>query len=259
MNTIERMVDQLSPSLSIRLRLLKYQLLGHGALAVLPKLVRPGETVADIGANRGVYTYRLAQLVGTRGHVHAFEPVQSNVRVLTSVFGEDPNVTVHPIALSDHSGYAELHVPVFGGKQIDSLASLVQPRVCHDSMTVRLERLDLIASSLKSSISFIKCDVEGHEISVLIGSKALLRDARPTLLIEIEQRHQSIDIQMTFDFLVDLGYRGYFIDSRRLRPLKEFDTVKHQLSFLQDGFMPYGVPKGYVSDFVFVHPDRLSA
>ena len=37
-------------------------------------LVHEGDAVADIGANRGWYTGRLAELVGPSGHVHVFEP-----------------------------------------------------------------------------------------------------------------------------------------------------------------------------------------
>jgi hypothetical protein len=43
----------------------------------LRRLVRPGATVFDIGANFGWYTCLLARAVGSEGHVHAFEPVPS--------------------------------------------------------------------------------------------------------------------------------------------------------------------------------------
>lgn len=38
------------------------------------RLLRPGHTVLDIGANHGVYALMAAQLVGPAGCVHAFEP-----------------------------------------------------------------------------------------------------------------------------------------------------------------------------------------
>jgi hypothetical protein len=42
--------------------------------AALRRLVRPGQTVVDIGANTGVHTLPMAALAGERGRVIAFEP-----------------------------------------------------------------------------------------------------------------------------------------------------------------------------------------
>src|SRR2546423_391591 len=44
-------------------------------LDLIPFAVRPGETVLDIGANYGVYSYHLSRAVGSSGRVFAFEPV----------------------------------------------------------------------------------------------------------------------------------------------------------------------------------------
>lgn len=252
MNKLERMIDRLSPTLSVRLRYLKYRLHGHGALAVLPRFVKRGDVVVDVGANRGVYTYRLEQLVGRHGSVHAFEPVPTNVRILERLFDRRRNVMVHPVALSDHPGLSEIYVPLYDGHQVDALASLVLPKVQHESVLVRLLTLDDVMLHVGRPVSFIKCDVEGAELSVLRGSEALLKRYHPTVLIEIEQRHQANDISLTFDYLHDLGYAGYFIDACALRPINEFDVHEHQLNFLGEDFVPYGVPKGYISDFVFV-------
>ncbi|CAK8994979.1 unnamed protein product [Durusdinium trenchii] len=37
-------------------------------------LLRPGDVAIDVGANLGCYTVALAEAVGPRGHVIAFEP-----------------------------------------------------------------------------------------------------------------------------------------------------------------------------------------
>ena len=43
-------------------------------LGLLIKLLQPGDTFYDIGAEVGLYTVFLAQAVGEGGHVIAFEP-----------------------------------------------------------------------------------------------------------------------------------------------------------------------------------------
>jgi hypothetical protein len=105
-------------------------------------------------------------------------------------------------------------------------------------------------------LSFIKCDVEGNELAVMRGADRLLREYSPTLLVEIEQRHHRNDIREVFAFMTELGYTGHFIQERVVRPLSEFDLEQHQLRYLGDAFVPYNMPRGYVTDFVFVHPRR---
>ena len=52
---------------------------------VLPALkIKPGETVADIGAGTGYYTRRLAQLVGDKGLVYAVDIQQEMLDLLTN-------------------------------------------------------------------------------------------------------------------------------------------------------------------------------
>jgi len=144
-------------------------------------------------------------------------------------------------------------VPVYEGNQIDALASLVLPKVQHDSVSVRLETTDNIMLRSSRTASFIKCDIEGAEFSVLKGAESLLGQFHPSLLIEIDQRYQPMVIHVTFDYFSDLGYVGYFIDGCRLRPITKSDVHHHQIRFLDDDFMPYKVPKGYISDFVLLH------
>ena len=43
-------------------------------LALVRKLVAPGQAVLDVGGNRGAYTYWLSKAVGPSGSVYAFEP-----------------------------------------------------------------------------------------------------------------------------------------------------------------------------------------
>ena len=48
------------------------------ALSLFQQHITPGATVLDIGANIGIITSRLAQMVGPQGCVHAFEPESLN-------------------------------------------------------------------------------------------------------------------------------------------------------------------------------------
>src|SRR5918996_682528 len=73
-------------------------------IAWMRRLVRPGSHVLDIGANIGFYALLLSDLVGSGGHIHAFEPDATNFKHLSAMAGRRNNVTLVPKAVSDRSG-----------------------------------------------------------------------------------------------------------------------------------------------------------
>lgn len=246
------------PPLAARLAWMRERRHGDLPLKVMETLVRPGDTVLDIGANWGMYAWRLAGLAGPRGHVHVFEPNPTNRASLKAIQGRRDWVTVHSVALSDHEGEAALQIPLAEGRAFNSLASLSVPAarqtVAHESVPVRLARLDGVLPEGSPRVAFIKCDVEGHEAAVLRGAEGLLRRDRPALLVEIEQRHQSGDIRDTFAYLLGLGYEGYALTESSLIPLAAFDVQRHQLAHVGERFELHAMPPDYVADFLFVQP-----
>jgi hypothetical protein len=52
----------------------------ESVLQLTKKLVKPGMTVIDVGANYGQFTIFAIQLVGSNGQVHAFEPTSTHFR-----------------------------------------------------------------------------------------------------------------------------------------------------------------------------------
>lgn len=228
---------------------------GDLALLLVDRLVGSGQSVVDIGANWGLYTARFARLVGPTGQVDAFEPHPAHARTLSALARRRPQVRVHLHALSDRSGTADLHVPVFAGEPVSALATL-EPRGAsagEEVVSVGVRRLDDAVRTLRPP-AFVKCDVEGLELRVLGGAETTLRAARPALLIEIEQRHQARPVQETFDFLAARGYGGWFLGPGGLRPLEEFDLERDQLRHLGSVVVAHEMPAEYVADFLFL-PD----
>jgi FkbM family methyltransferase len=251
-----RLAGQLDPWWGAQLESARWRLRPDMPLRVLEAFARRGDVTVDVGANTGLYAFQLARLVGRGGRVHAFEPDPVSVAILQALGRHQANLTVHPIGLSDRSDQATLHVPVFAGRRLGALATLSAPHdgteVERESVSIRVEPLDATLAHSERPISFIKIDVEGHELAVLRGSEKTLRRFQPAMLIEIEQRHQQQEIGVTFQYLSGLGYAGYAIGPRRLRPIAEFDIGRDQLSFLSGEFIAGAMPPAYVHDFVFV-------
>lgn len=217
----------------------------------LPLLVDPNRESIDVGANKGRYTVALARL--TR-HVHAFEPYPSLADALRRVARS--NVSVHNEALSDKIGEAQLFVE-FGsrGAPIVDLATLVR-RTVHDEKptevrTVRTSTLDRFADN---DVGFVKIDVEGHEVNVLSGGMQLLTRQKPTLLIEIEERHRHGSFDDVLGLLGPLGYRGFYVCDGKTHDISDFTTALQRIEELRK--QGPRRDKTYVNNFIFVPGDR---
>jgi tRNA G37 N-methylase Trm5 len=75
------------------------------------KLLRPGSTFIDVGANVGDFSLLAASVVGDGGKVLCFEPEPRNCYWLKRSIGLNryENVTVFELALSDSDGEAQLY------------------------------------------------------------------------------------------------------------------------------------------------------
>ncbi|OBC16621.1 hypothetical protein A5784_25735 [Mycobacterium sp. 852013-50091_SCH5140682] len=153
----------------------------------LPAL-RPGDLIFDVGANDGFKTAIFLKL-GAR--VVSVEPDRASVSVLRRRFSNKP-VTIVPKAASDDVRTVQFHVAQPGSalntlsdKWVealqDSSTSRFGPDVrfeqSYDVQTVTVEQL--IADYGRPS--FLKIDVEGHELAVLRG----LRQAVPLVSFEL--------------------------------------------------------------------------
>jgi FkbM family methyltransferase len=254
-----RITDRWSPSLATRLFWLRLRRADDPTFRIMRELVCPGDVAVDIGAGWGLYTWALSQFVGRAGSVYAFEPNPVVAARLQRLIRRRPNVTMHRVAVSRVSGRADLHIPEVGGRYVHDLAGLsmsgARSTLADTRVPVEVERLDTFLASERRRISFVKCDVEGHELDVLRGGRETIERSQPSLLVEIEQRHHDRPIDEVLSRILSLGYEGYFVSRGGVRPLTEFDAVRDQGGRLRPGEEFTGpMEAGYVHDFLFVKP-----
>lgn len=191
----------------------------------LADLVGPGDVCLDVGAEFGLYTHVLADLVGPEGAVHAVEPQRGAYRALhRGVRAAGLSwVHLHRLALGAAAGTAELSVPRRRGLPVHGRAYLTVG--AHDSgpnrefggqrlESVAVETLDTVVTDLVGRrVSLVKADVEGAEGALLEGAATTLVDHRPHLLLELEDRHTrkyGLAAADLFAHLTrELGYRAY--------------------------------------------------
>jgi len=151
----------------------------------IKRLLRPGDTFIDGGANIGYFTSIAAKAVGPSGRVHAFEPQPDNRRRLTehvSMNGLTNVVTIHDVALSDQPGEVELHTfenPAANHGQSTFFAGTQATR----KVRVRTVRLDDYLPGVAPRL--IKLDIEGAEPLAIAGMRNTLRAHRPAVIVEL--------------------------------------------------------------------------
>jgi len=140
--------------------------------AWIASVVRPGDTVIDIGANIGAYTMFFADLVGPAGLVHALEPEPENFRRLGDAVAGLSNVRAHKLAASNTTGECVLYKSASLNVDHHTYDDGVEQRECVVIPCTRLD--DLIAPGAR--VDFIKMDIQGAEGFALAGAQRVLEE-----------------------------------------------------------------------------------
>ena len=156
----------------------------------LARLLRPGDTFYDIGANVGLFTVIGARLVGPGGDVLAFEPHPETARALRHnvALNAFTQVTVIEAAAWREQGRTDL---VVRGEPTSARLADVQGRGgAESSVPVRLVAIDdLVREGVVRPPAVVKMDIEGAEIEALQGMARTLDDWRPTVICEMHDRN----------------------------------------------------------------------
>ena len=157
-----------------------------------------GMVACDIGANAGFYSLLMARAVGNEGTVYAFEPQPANLLLLERhlKLNKLGNVVASGEAISDFVGEARFATD--RGSYQGCLEDEGQIRVS----VVTLDHL--FASGRLQPCDLIKIDVEGAELSVLLGAKLFLKRFRPVIFLAT---HGAEIHRQCCCFLSECGYR----------------------------------------------------
>jgi FkbM family methyltransferase len=145
---------------------------GRQERQILQQLLRPGMTVLDVGANQGLYTLLVADLVRP-GRVFAFEPqpllyqqLVANVQV-----NNLDNVVCNNVAVSNSSGRLTLQSGAinWGDNRI-----VTDPTPASGQIEINSVSLD--ENFTERKVDFLKIDVQGWEAQALLGARRLLEE-----------------------------------------------------------------------------------
>lgn len=196
----------------------------------------------DVGAAVGFYTHFILK---HSKFCFCFEVNSQRAKRLESIFS-NKRVKVEEVALSNKKEISFLQTPIENGSLSLGRASIESENHFHGVETKKLKvNTNTLDNFNLKNIGFIKIDVEGHEFSVLEGSKSLLIAQSPNLLIELEERHKKNAIQSVTLFLINIGYHGIFFYKDNILSINDFDSNIHQnIKYISD-------KSNYVNNFIY--------
>ncbi len=216
------------------------------------KMITPGMTVFDIGANCGQYTLLAARAVGPTGAVHAFEPIRETYKLLEEhvQLNGFKNVTLNRVALwheaTELSLGAEPDELVGSGRWSAGLAA-------EDPGAVKVPAMrfdDYVREHRVERIDLIKMDIEGAEPFMLQGAQESIARFRPIFLMEMNRKalaRLGWTPQRLWEMLQPLGYRAYEVGQspRHSGPRSDFTTLKFANVILHVNDLPAEVLSGW--------------
>jgi FkbM family methyltransferase len=194
------------------------------------RVLRPGMTVLDIGANIGIYSIKAARQISP-GRVYAFEPVPENASLLLQnlSLNELDNVEVIRAAVGERLGV----VPIFLARSIGSHSLASMNALGMDAKRARratagkedgpthldvpMITIDQFVADRSLDVSVIKMDIEGYEGFACAGATETL-SKRPALFMEFSEpliRECGFDPGALMERLLRTYDFCYRIDERR--------------------------------------------
>ncbi|MCD1260481.1 FkbM family methyltransferase [Paenibacillus athensensis] len=197
-------------------------------MAGFARLIRPGDTVVEVGGHIGYMSLYFARLAGHTGCVHVFEPGPNNWPYIAGNVAGKRNIVLDrrgvgsacgalTLYLDDLTGQNNSFVPHFEGFAANCRNAYVgQPPV--EEARVEVVTLDAYAEAAGVRPDFIKIDVEGFELEVARGMTGLLERDKPALMIEVQR-----DREKLWELLAARGYRAFRADFSPVRTPEELE------------------------------------
>ena len=199
---------------------------------LVKKFIKSGTDSIDVGVYRGVYSYEMSKY---SEKVHSFEPnpiifkyINKNLKKFIK------NIHLYNFALSNQNKTMNLKIPIRNSnsdKEIfEEYYEMGKATIHNENNFENYENFEIQTKtidelSFDNKISFIKIDVEGHELEVIEGAKNTIKRDKPVLLVEIEKQYTKKEVAESINFINSLGYKSYFFNKKDLKSTTELNNL----------------------------------
>ena len=200
---------------------------------LLKKIIKPGDSILDIGSNIGFYAKILSALTGNSGKVYCFEPDSTNFQYLKKNTKAIENIKLFNKAVSDKKDILKVYK-----SKLLNVDHRTYPVNNYDSIE-EIESLsidELISEHIISKVDIIKIDIQGYEMTAFKGMYNLLSTNNDLKIVAEYWPHGFKRAGTTaiafYDFFDQLGYRFYLIDNDKLTKItKEYIVENNDKPF----------------------------
>ncbi len=208
---------------------------------ILGRVLKPGMTVFDIGANIGYYVLMERGLIGPQGRILAIEPSPTNIRLLQRNIEANSytNITVRHMAASDRAGKGELLLSTMSNLNSFHASGSASQYLSGKKVEVDVATVPQLAAMFGPP-DLLRMDVEGHEVEIIRGMVDAVerREIGPMILFETHRGMYTPDhdIVEPLNRLFRAGYTVPYIASSTARGASGIEALgyKHEGLFATD-------------------------
>lgn len=157
-----------------------------GTLQVMKNCLNEGDNVIDVGASIGLMSLFASNEIKGSGKVLSFEPNKERFEFLSHNATQRNNIETFNKGLGEKNEMLKLYTDIHSPSIVSS------NRKSNKFEEVEILMLDEVIKGKLGKVKFIKIDVEGFEIPVLLGAKELLKSPdAPIICVEYVKNFQS--------------------------------------------------------------------
>lgn len=199
----------------------------------LSKIITPGSTVIDIGAQAGNMSVAYSLFADK---VISFEPNPATFEVLEKNSELNPNIQPFNYAISDEEGPLTFHYSDHGfcnggfATRTQFGVGVTGHKIPIDVWAINFENFIKENSIDVGNISLIKIDAEGHDKDILKTLTNTITTHKPTLITEIYNGLNPHEISDLLDVIHSLGYKAYDEEVNHL----DINSLGKEIKSIQD-------------------------
>ncbi len=183
--------------------------------------IKENTTILDCGAYIGSHTILMKKL-NRNNDIFVFEMMPEHYKIIQDniKLNNFDNIFTFNFALGDKIDRIKLpnidynkEETNYGGIGVEyDLNNVHENNIIKNNMYLKIDvpmiNLDFIMPFIKKPVSFMKVDVEGNEIKLLVGAKELITKYKPIIEIEIwKNKYEQFINSDIWKYLESLGYK----------------------------------------------------